>query len=415
MNSFTRRQPGARIAIGLLALGCSGKTQSSASNQSSANNPVASAPVLPVAAVSTASPTQQTVSPPTLPPPPVPAPIVATAAPEASPSPVPTQAMSPEEPILPPLPPPEYDFPDLDTDNDPDENFDLRHWYLTIPELNPETGSALSIRRVQLLSGYTDDWFFTDPETGGLVFKAPNKASTTPGTANARSELRGLVSTDESLDVKDPANNWVLESHPNADDYGAQGGRMNATLAVDFVSKSGNDESFAAHAVVIGQIHGAGKTEPLKILYRKLPNHERGSIFWSYEVRPLEEAERYDVLTDVWGDHTLTEDDAEPIDGVPLEYPISYEVDVQGDVMHLEFIKWDGSSVSFERKLSGGHEDHPIDRGYDDDWFFFKAGSYNQCNTGTEGLWAGGCSNEGLDAGDFAQVRFFELELRYYN
>ncbi|WP_371923134.1 polysaccharide lyase family 7 protein [Agarivorans sp. TSD2052] len=40
-------------------------------------------------------------------------------------------------------------------------------------------------------------------------------------------------------------------------------------------------------SAVIGQIHGS-KNEPLKIYYRKMPNHDKGSIFWNYKINPAQ-------------------------------------------------------------------------------------------------------------------------------
>lgn len=312
----------------------------------------------------------------------------------------------PEPPAL-----PATELAALDPNAPPSDNFDLSQWKLTLPDIDQTDGNALEIGTRRLLEGFENDtWYFTDKATGALVFRAPNQAATTENTSNVRSELRQML--NPGGDPREPDNNWVLSTHPNPAPFAAIGGRLKATLAVDHVSLSGNDEKFVAGAVVVGQIHGEGKTEPLKIFYRKLPNHSHGSIFWNYEVRPLDENERYDVTFDVWGDHQLSQADANPAQGVPLGSWFSYEVDIVGKLMKLEFRRWDGAVKSFELNIADGHPEHPIDRGYSDDWFYFRAGAYNQCNTASEHpIWGAECSNNGIEAGDYAEVRFFAVAL----
>ena len=188
---------------------------------------------------------------------------------------------------------------------------------------------------------------------------------------------------------------------------------MSAELAVDWVSTSGDDKKFAAHAVVVGQIHGSGKTEPLKIFFRKLPGHEKGSLFWNYEVRPENQDEREDVPHDVWGSSKLTGADPEPADGIKLGEKFSYVVEVAGTMMNLTFKKSDGTEVKQSHDLGKGHPDFARDRGYADDWMYFKAGAYNQCNLGTEGVWGSACQNRGEAAGDYTQVSFYSIKVEH--
>ena len=218
---------------------------------------------------------------------------------------------------------------------------------------------------------------------------------------------------ETSISNYDKKNNWVLAAHPSATEYGAVGGILEATLSVDWVSSSGNDEKFAAYSVVVGQIHGSGKTEPLKIFYRKLPGHQKGSLFWNYESRPRNMNDRRDVSTDVWGSHKLTSKDQEPEDGIALMEKFSYRVEVILNEMRLTFDRGDGVPVTHVQELSQGHADIVDDQGYGDDWMYFKAGAYNQCNLGTEDVSGAGCLNRGEEAGDYAQVRFFELSVSH--
>ncbi len=309
----------------------------------------------------------------------------------------------------------------LDPNKLPGENFDLTNWKITLPMLETEgsrKGKAKEIQKENLSSYSHPTFFYTDKEDGSLVFNSPNTAPTTPNSKNARSELRGMLASHYG----EPKNNFVIASHPNAAEYGAIGGTLKATLAVDWVSTSGNHRKVGAHAVVIGQIHAA-KNEPLKIVYRKLPGHETGSLHWSYELNPVPEKQNYrdssgsrarkDIRHDVFGKYNLRKDDEAPVDGIKLGEVFSYEVNVKGDVMHLTFIKNPGEAnevvKTFEKNLAEKHyQGHQIDEGYQNTWMYFKAGVYNQCNTKQS---SSGCSYGGLDSEDYTQARFYELTL----
>lgn len=295
----------------------------------------------------------------------------------------------------------------------PGQNFDLSNWKITLPMTEEEgsrKGKAAEIQKDKLSDYEHSEWFYTDKETGAMVFKAPNTAPTTPNSKNARSELRAMLADHYG----EPKNNFVVASHPQADEYGSIGGRLKATLAVDWVSTSGDHKKNGAFATVIGQIHGS-KNEPLKIIYRKLPEHNLGSLSWNYELNPpLEQQKsklRKDIRHDVFGQHNLRQGDPEPIDGIALDEVFSYEVIVEGDMMTLNFVKSPGldneetKSVTIDL-TAGQYQGHEIDQGYGSDWMYFKAGSYNQCNTGSSG-----CAYGGPDSEDYAQVRFYELVL----
>ncbi|GAD78425.1 polysaccharide lyase family 7 protein [Vibrio ezurae] len=303
----------------------------------------------------------------------------------------------------------------LDVTKAPAENFDLSKFKLNLPmddDKAERAGKVMEIYKSMLNNKEKPfsqaQWFYTDKTTGAMVFKAPNKAMTTPNSKNARSELRAMLSDDYSS----PKNNFTVASTKDAEKYGAIGGHMSATLAVDWVSTSGNYKKGGAFATVIGQIHGS-KNEPLKIVYRKLPGHEYGSVYWNYETNAKgdEYKFRHDISTDVFGQHGLRKGSAEPTDGIKLGDIFSYDVNVEGDIMHLTFTKNPGQPnqevKKFDVNLAEGHlKGDKYDQGYANDWMYFKAGNYNQCNTGSAG-----CSNNGLEAGDYAQVSFYKLNL----
>ncbi|MBR9728434.1 polysaccharide lyase family 7 protein [Shewanella intestini] len=320
-----------------------------------------------------------------------------------------------------------YDYTkyNLDATKAPAQNFDLTNWKITLPELTKEgsrKGKALEIAKNQLGDTQTPyshpQWFYTDKATGGLVFVAPNEAPTTPNSKNTRSELRAMLAQD----YKDPRNNFVVASHPDAKNYGAIGGQLKATLSVDQVSVSGEYRKNNAFAVVIGQIHGSDN-EPLKISYRKLPGHEFGSLSWNYELNPVPELQnardkngkklRKDIRHNVFGSYNLREGSQDPQDGIRLGEIFSYEVDVKGDIMHLIFTKNPGEKnqivKTFDVDLNkGDYKGNDVDQGYGNDWMFFKAGVYNQCNTKAS---SSNCQWRGMEAGDYAQATFYNLEL----
>ncbi|MDO6619044.1 MULTISPECIES: polysaccharide lyase family 7 protein [unclassified Shewanella] len=307
----------------------------------------------------------------------------------------------------------------------PAQNFDLSQMKinLPIPDHRPaRQGQVMEIEVDELndsVRPYTNHfWFYSHPETGAMVMASPNTAPTTKNSANARSELRIMLNGEGTkVNPKHPSNNFVIDTHPNKQAYGAIGGQLSATVAVDWVSVSGDDSKFPSHSVVVGQIHGSSKVEPLKIYYRKMPNHEYGSLFWNYEVYPADIDQRYDIPIPIWGSDTLTKQSDDPVDGIKLGELFSYDVNVVGSLMTLTFVKNPGTDAAqtkvFKTDLSQPYPGHPIDQGYGSDNMYFKAGAYNQCNQGTaHPVWGTGCTNNGVAAGDYTQVSFYKLNLK---
>ncbi|CAH0526513.1 polysaccharide lyase family 7 protein [Vibrio hippocampi] len=314
----------------------------------------------------------------------------------------------------------------LDATKAPSQNFDLTKWKINLPTLETQgarKGKTVEIPKQELgdtKKPFSDpEWFYTNKETGAMVFVAPNTAPTTPNSKNARSELRAML----AVDYGEPANNFVVASHPDAKSYGAIGGQMSATLAVDHVSESGNDKKSGAFSVVVGQIHAA-KNEPLKIFYRKLPGHETGSLYWSYELNVSKENHnardengkklRKDIYHNVFGTKGLRHDAAAPTDGIKLGEIFAYDVNVEGDIMHLTFTKNPSSSAkvvkTFDIDLTAGnYQGNSADLGYGNTWMYYKAGAYNQCNTKKS---SSACEWRGMEAGDYAQVSFYQLDLK---
>ena len=303
----------------------------------------------------------------------------------------------------------------LDASKAPAQNFDLTKWKINIPMEDDKPKRAGKVMEISAKDLSNQDnpfshpeWFYTDKKTGAMVFKTPNKAMTTPNSKNARSELRAMLAKS----YKDPKNNFAIAANPDAPSYGAIGGQLSATLAVDWVSTSGSDKKNGAFSTIIGQIH-ASDNEPLKIVYRKLPGHEFGSLVWNYEINATGEnySKRKDVRHNVFGKYNLRTGAADPIDGIKLGEVFSYDVKIENSIMHLTFKKNIGEVNEIVKTYSldlskGNYKGNEYDEGYANDWMYFKAGNYNQCNVGSSK-----CTNNGIDAGDYAQVSFYQLEL----
>lgn len=79
--------------------------------------------------------------------------------------------------------------------------------------------------------------------------------------------------------------------------------------------------------------------------------------------------------------------------------------------MHLTFVnnicEQDEEIKTAQIDLSKPHyRGEEYDEGYANDWMYFKAGNYNQCNVGLSQ-----CTNNGIAAGDYAKVSFYQLTL----
>ncbi len=315
----------------------------------------------------------------------------------------------------------------------PADKFDLTHWKITIPTDNNNDGKVDGISAKEIQTFAHPDFFYLNG-AGNMVFATPNKAFTTPNSSNTRSELHHVVGGMNSK--KDGfANNFALQANKDAEQYGQIGGNLQATLAVNHVAKRAKyPNKPPAFSVVVGQIHatkdkkrvaqgdgyGYGN-EPLKIYYKKWPEHQYGSVFWNYE-RNLakEDPNRQDISYSVWG-APWDETTAPGEQGIALDEPFSYEVNVYQNTMYLTFTSERLDTKYFEINLANNVDangqvdklDHP--NGYTGDANFFKAGAYDQCSIKDDpGMWYPACLGTGdwktdKENGDYAQVTFSRL------
>ena len=266
-------------------------------------------------------------------------------------------------------------------------NLDFTYWYITFPsgdaEYNPQW----------LLDGGTSDGEFFYDETGAAVFKSPNVAGSTEGSSYPRTELREMLRGPE----QDPKpsdwpstkgltkNNWVFSNSYQRIEHemGGVDGTLEATLKVDHVSTTyeGEENEYKVGRVIVGQIH-ASDDEPLRLYYHKLPGNELGSVYFASEVPGLGD-DKYDMI----GSRTS---DANPIDGIALGEVWSYRVEAVGDDLTITIMREGKPDVARTVKTAAA---------YANDWMYFKAGVYNQNNTG--------------DESDYVQATFYSIDVTH--
>ncbi len=266
----------------------------------------------------------------------------------------------------------------LNPANDPGENFDLSNWKITYPDASEEFPPQVS-----------NNEFYTDSSTGAMVFQCLNTGGSTSNSSYSRSELREMLNA--SAGTTSLGNNWVISTASSSDQSAAAAvdGNMKATISVDRVSDTYDSGSeWRVGRVIVGQIH-ASNDEPLKLYYRKLPGHTKGWVYMAYEDSDTE------IFIPLFGEsgtdqYGLTST-IEPVeDGIELGEKWGYEIDVVGREMTVTVTKSDGTWA--RQTIFWANE-------YDSDWFYFKAGAYNQ--------------NNGGESGDYAQVSFYNLEVSH--
>jgi len=268
------------------------------------------------------------------------------------------------------------------------------------------------------------DFFYTANDENGdwVVFKSPNAGNTHGTSNNTRTELAQLKKWTPMTDAK-----------------------LNATLKVMQVSNTGDARVASTHSVVIGQIHSADghENEPFKLFYKKFPGHEKGSVFWNYEINTAgdDNSGRWDYSYPIWGydfsvvgtgENTYP---AEPKDGIKLGEELSYEIEVKDGMMHLKFTSEGHETKTFTKNLIVseyaqasdmpeqvqnlfvpiGQDGVENEKAYSDQGLFFKLGCYNQTNgkdPAVNKVWCSGAETHDGDLqkqyadGNFAEVWF---------
>ena len=274
------------------------------------------------------------------------------------------------------------------------------------------------------------DFFYTAKEdnTNWVVYKTPNAGNTHGTSSNTRTELAQLKKWSAMSDAK-----------------------LTATVKVMNVSPTGNPTVASTHSVVIGQIHSADghENEPFKLFYKKFPGHEKGSVFWNYEINTAgddDNSGRWDYSYPIWGhDFSVVGKDAnsfppEPQDGIKLGEELTYEVHVKDGIMSLKFTSEGHETKTFTKNLINSEYQTKADipqqvkdlfvpigqdgverkEAYANEGLFFKLGCYNQTN-GKDPLinkvWCSGAETHGGDLqkqyadGNYAEVWFKSVDI----
>ncbi|MEM8525576.1 MAG: polysaccharide lyase family 7 protein [Bacteroidota bacterium] len=273
------------------------------------------------------------------------------------------------------------------------------------------------------------DFFYTANDKAGdwVVYKTPNAGNTHGTSNNIRTELA-------------QSKKWLPMT----------GGKLKATCKVMNVAPTGNPSVAATHSVVIGQIHSADghENEPLKIFYKKFPNHTKGSIFWNYEINTAgdDNSKRWDYSYAVWGhDFSVVSNDGssypeEPKDGIELGEELTYEVEVKEGIMTVKFMSEGHETKTFTKNLIEseytteadipeqvrnlfvpiGQDGVERENAYTEEGLFFKLGSYNQTNGKDpvmNKVWCSGAETHGGDIqkqyadGNYAEVWFKDVSI----
>lgn len=312
----------------------------------------------------------------------------------------------------------------------------------TIPDITPielypsDVFSFFDKWKITLGSGSTEEdlirfkhseyFYGLDDGIKWVIYKTPNSGGTTPNSSNTRSELRQFAE-------------WTPEI----------GGKLTGKLKVMHVSITADARVPASFSVVVGQIHSndGHENEPLKIFYKKFPDHTKGSVFWNYEINTSgNNSERWDYSTAVWGYNWSEVGSAagsypeEPTDGIELSEEFSYEVNVYKGVMYLTFSSEGHPTKTFTKNLisseyteyanipnqvlsvfeSTGQDGVEVTNAYAGERQYFKQGAYNQTNgknpsdnmvwsTGAETY--GGSLSQQYTNGSYTEVWFREADV----
>lgn len=277
------------------------------------------------------------------------------------------------------------DFSKLDPSKPPGENFELIDWNISLPIDSNKDGKSDDVSESHLAKGFQIKPLFFTGNDGGMIFVAPNHAvKTSKNTKYTRTELREMLRRgNQKVKVKGVTkNNWVFGQARSSTRKKAGGvnGIMEATVAVNRVSLTG--ERGKVGRVIVGQIH-ASDDEPLRIYYRKLPENDKGSLYFAHE--PIKGDEQWYNFV---GSRSKSIDS--PEDGISLGEKFSYVITVDVDQMWVTLIREGRKNKTFHVDMTeSGY-------GKSSEYMYFKAGVYNQNNTG--------------DDKDYVQATFYHLK-----
>ena len=279
---------------------------------------------------------------------------------------------------------------------EPSDILELNDWKITLPIDGEDSDSKPDGAEENELSNNYENAYFYAGEDGGVVFNVPpitEDTALTPNTTNPRTELREMlragdtsIPTNPGDDEPSNENNWVFGSAPPNQENppGGVNGELTATLAVNRVPEfSQNDKNRGR--VIIGQILAGevGKDNrevPLKVVYQKLPDEDKGTVYLQAE----------DVNDENFGRHDLFLDSEDNSDGIELGEKFSYNIEAEGNEITVTLSRDGKPNLTHTIDYSGKGYDAP------EQFMYFKAGAYVQNNSVTED--------------DYTQVTFYQLD-----
>jgi len=229
----------------------------------------------------------------------------------------------------------------------PGSNFNLQWWELQEPigaVHSPQTDTP-----AQLVAGYTDQYFLTDPSTGAMEFVDPSNGVTTAHSLYARSELREMYNETTEASWPIVGNNTLY-----------------ATLAVTQVPDH----------VCVGQIHiGNGTPASTKPLIELFYFGAGGSPPSSNTFR---DAGAGTLVVGIEGSPSGGFSVYAPVAVVPLGQQFSYILSLDGT----------GASATISLTITSANgaagnttNTWPMPSGFADEGMYFKAGDYDQSPT----------------------------------
>ncbi|MGF1681443.1 polysaccharide lyase family 7 protein [Photobacterium minamisatsumaniensis] len=284
----------------------------------------------------------------------------------------------------------------------PSDVLDLSCWKVTLPVSLTGGDRPTEFSEKEIAEGASNsDYFFVNEAGDGVVFRSPIAGvKTSENTKYIRSELRQMMRCgDTSISTRGiNKNNWVVDTatESNQEKAGGVNGKMSVTISVDEVTTTGVDWQIGR--TIIGQIHGE-HDEPVKIMYRKMPHWNTGSIYLLIEPeRDSGLRVHGDILLPLIGDPRPTfwrngeKQTPKTMDhGVALGEKFSYEIDYSGNDLTVTFDIEGRDQISQTVDMRN--------YGYENDWFYFKAGNYIQNRTG--------------EADEITQVTIYDLKLEH--
>jgi hypothetical protein len=274
---------------------------------------------------------------------------------------------------------------------------DLLDWYVSVPTDEDDSGTSDSIYENELAAGYTNSEYFYASDDAGIVMRSPSYGfKTSQNTSYVRVELREMLRRgNKSISTQGVnENNWVFSSAPQSAQEAAGGvdGKLSVSLAVNEVTTTGED--YQIGRVIIGQIH-ANNDEPIRLYYRKLPNNEKGAIYYAHEKRASADGaqEKDEDWIEMIGSRSSSA--SNPSDGIALNEPFSYTIEVLGNTLFVTISREGKADVISTYDMAGSRYDEA------DQYMYFKVGVYHV--------------NNSSNADERAKVTFYSIKNSHNN